>query len=694
MRINRKHLLRAGLSAGLGLVLIVALTAETRWRVHVVIHKASGALPEVTWLELVTLLRPGSRLYLEDVARTASLYESVRNPHADPEDVGAGEAIYRRECALCHGTRGEGGSGPNLRHPPHEQGSSDWALYRVLRDGIDGTAMPAAPVEGEALWQLIAYVQEVRREVGPPLDSARSAWAVAEVSSETLFEADRDSPNWLTYSGSHRSWRHSRLSQMTPANVGGLRVEWAFQLASEEPKVETTPLVVGGAMFLTEPDNRVVALDARTGVLRWEYRPRLADRLSLCCGRVNRGLAIHGSTLFLGTLDARLIALDAATGAVRWEATLAEPELGYSITSAPLVVGDGVIIGVAGGEFGIRGFVDAYDAATGARRWRFHTVPGPGEPGHETWTGESWRTGGGPAWLTGSYDRESDLLYVGVGNPGPLYDGTTRAGDNWYTNSVVALRARTGALAWHFQFTPHDLHDYDAVQVPLLVDAPFRGAARRLLLWANRNGFYYVLDRVTGEYLGSREFARQTWAEGIDSAGRPRRHPGAEPSRKGTLVYPSYLGATNWWSPAYNPATRMVYVPTREQGAVFFAEPADYRPGALYLGSRGEALFPGAITAVRALDAVSGELRWEHVFGAVPDEAEMFSVGGVLSTAGDLVFAGAATDFVALDARDGAVRWRFNTGGLIHAAPITWEADGRQRITLAAGRTLFTFSLD
>lgn len=691
----------------IGLILLVvvllgatfmALSVEgLRWRMRVAIHKMAGRLPEATWTELLGMMRPGSRVYLREVAETPNLNSAVTNPYDSERDVERGRATFEQECAQCHGPDGRGATGPGLREASRRHGSSDWAVFRVIRHGVPGTPMTGLALPETEVWQVVAYLRALQARPSEGTggrEKPTAAWGVAEVLPEHLFRADEDSAGWITYSGSYRSWRHSRLSQISTRNVHRLTIQWVYQTVADDLRVETTPLIVGDAMFITEPDNRVAMLDARTGAVRWAYQPPLAETLSLCCGRVNRGLAVHGRSLFLGTLDARLIALDAGTGAVRWEAELGDAAAGYSITSAPLVVGDLVVIGVSGGLFGIRGFVDAFDVTSGERRWRFYTIPGPGQPGHETWSGDSWRVGGGPVWLPGSYDRELDLLYLGVGNPAPLYAGHERTGDNLFTNSVVALRPFTGELVWHFQFVPHDVRDYDAVQIPLLVDGVVDGHMTPLLLWANRNGFYYVLDRRTGRYLRSRQFAHQTWALGLDSTGRPIPNPDAVPTREGTLIFPSYLGATNWWSPSYSPRTGLVYVPTREQGAVFFAEPGRYRTGRLYLGGRATPVFEGARTSLRALDALSGELRWEFPLGPVPDHPGMFSVGGALSTAGDVVFAGAGERFVALDAVTGEALWEFNMGGPIHAAPVTWMLDGHQRITIAAGRSIFTFALD
>ena len=434
--------------------------------------------------------------------------------------------------------------------------------------------MVGRPYGEREAWQLVAYLRALRNReaTNAGADSSAAALPLTSVSALRLRDAEKDSANWLTYSGSYRSWRYSRLRQIDRSNVARLQLLWMHQAMPPEQKFETTPLVVDGRMFITGPGDEVIALDAHSGQVVWRYVPELPSDLRLCCGRSNRGLAILGQTLYLGTLDARLIALDASSGKPRWETRVGEYDAGYSLTGAPLVVGDKVIIGAAGGDYGVRGFIDAYDAETGTRRWRFHTVPALGEPGNNTWYHDSWRTGGGAAWLTGAYDPSLNLLYWGVGNPGPDFNGETRAGDNLYTNSVVALDADSGRLVWHFQFTPHDEHDRDAVQIPLLVDTTFQGERRRLLLWANRNAYYYVLDRKTGEFLLAREFAKQTWAEGVDSTGRPILRPGGPPTPRGTLVYPGTIGATNWWSPSYSPRTGLVYVPARDEGSSLLLE--------------------------------------------------------------------------------------------------------------------------
>ena len=342
---------------------------------------------------------------------------------------------------------------------------------------------------------------------------------------------------------------------------------------------------------------------------------------------------------------------------------------------------------MSGGEAGIRGFLDSYYAKTGERRWRFETIPGPGEPGYDTWSGDSWKTGGGPTWLSGAYDPELDLLYWGVGNPATDWNGDVRPGDNLYTCSLVALEAKTGRLRWHFQFTPHDTHDWDANQIPVLLDAELEGKPRKLVLLANRNAFYYVLDRTTGEFLRGVPHAKQTWAQGLDAKGRPMVIPG-EPSEKGTLTWPSLQGATNWFSPAYSPKTRLFYVSVREMSSIYYKGEAKYVPGAYFMGG-GEAMRPGeeAYGAVRGLDALTGERRWEFRLLSPP-------WSGLLATGGGLVFGGSTEGNVyALDAATGHPLWSFQTGGGIGSNPMSFLLDGHQHVAMAAGNSLFVFAL-
>jgi alcohol dehydrogenase (cytochrome c) len=497
-----------------------------------------------------------------------------------------------------------------------------------------------------------------------------------------------DPRNWLTYSGNYQSHRHSGLKEITPANVQGLQLKWTLQAKIVE-KFETTPLVVDGTMYITVPPNDVYAVDAATGVKLWEYRRRMPPKAQVCCGQVNRGLAVLGDRLFMATVDAHTIALDRRTGRVLWDTKMIDYEAGYSATHAPLVVKDKVIVGVAGGEYGVRGFLDAYDVATGERKWRFYTVPGPGEFGGNTWEGDSWKTGGAPIWITGSYDPELNLTYWGTGNPGPDWNGDVRKGDNLFSASVVALDADTGQRKWHFQFTPHDEHDWDATQIMVLLDKEFRGRQRKLLVNFNRNGFYYVLDRATGEFLQGKPFVKQTWATGLDDRGRPMRVPDKLPTPDGNHVYPQVAGGTNWASPAFSPLTGWLYVPVREGGSLYYKGDADYKPGRRFQGGffNNEKVSHDWYGAVRAYDPLTGNAKWEH-------RMLLPSFAGVVSTAGGLVFAG--TDdgyFKALDAGSGKELWHTNLGGRVIASPMSFAVNGRQHIAIAAGSALFVFGL-
>ena len=506
---------------------------------------------------------------------------------------------------------------------------------------------------------------------------------------ERLLNAADEPHNWLMYSGTFDSQRFSRLDQVHNRNVSGLELKWAYQLSASD-RAETTPLVVDGVMFITEAPSNVIAVDAATGRPYWRYEHELPDDLRICCGRNNRGVAILGDTLFMSTLDAHLAAIDARTGNLLWDAEAADHRSGYSKTAAPLVVKDKVVTGIAGGEFGIRGFLDAYNAETGARDWRFYTIPGPDHPDNQSWAGDSWRTGGSPTWITGSYDPDLDLVYWGTGNPGPDYNGDIRMGDNLYADSALALDGDTGEMKWHFQFTPHDVHDWDAIQVPILVDLDIRGEPRKVMMWANRNAFFYTLDRETGEFLGGTPFAKQTWAEGLDENGRPIRLPNTFPSAEGTLVSPPASGGTNWQSPTYSPRTELFYVMAFDGDAEYFIRDEDYVEGDRFTGGGQQRVLPVEkyTSAVRAIDPRTGNRRWEY-------RVQPQSWSGLLTTAGDLVFGGSIDGyFYALDAVNGRELWHISVGAEVRAAPITYSVDGQQYVTIAAGNVVYTFGLD
>ena len=518
---------------------------------------------------------------------------------------------------------------------------------------------------------------------------ATAAPAFSPVSYARLVNADREPGNWLMYSGQYNGQRYSRLDQIDRRNAAKLRLKWVHQLSTLD-RAETTPLVVDGIMYVTESPSTVIALDARTGRQFWRYEHEVPDGVPYCCGRNNRGVAILGDRLFMSTLDAHLVALDAKTGNVIWNVEVIDHAAGYSKTAAPLVVKNLVVTGIAGGDYGIRGFIDAYDAETGRRAWRFYTIPAAGEPGNETWEGDSWKTGGSATWATGSFDPELNLVYWGTGNPGPDFNGEDREGDNLYSNCVVALDADTGELKWYYQFTPHDVWDWDAAQIPVLADTVFGGQERKLMLWANRNAFFYVLDRETGEFLLAEPFAKQTWAERIDEDGRPIFRPGIMPSAEGTVVSPPVEDAANWWSTSYSPATGLLYVMTHDAEERFFVRDDEYVPGELYEGGSWQATqpFDKYVAAVRAIVPQTGEMKWEH-------RVQPRGRTGLMSTAGNLVFGGTVDGyFFALDAHTGEDLWHMNIGGRVQAAPISYLADGDQYVTIAAGNDIFTFGLE
>lgn len=690
-RWRRVTILVLGSAVVLGVAALapLVLVEGVAWRASIVASKLKGDFGDIDWRELLGMLRPGSAFYLERMASTKSPYNVIRNPLTSDNDVRAGAAVFRARCAACHGADGTGGTGPGIIGGSRRKGDSDWALYRTVSRGVPATAMQPQGLSPSETWQTIAYIRSLSRE---RLLDRFQAPEMPLVTSRRLVEAAEEPAGWLMYSGSYASHRYSPLSEITPDNVGRLRLHWVVQMATLERFVEATPVVNGAVMYVTEPPSNILALDARSGRLLWSYRRALPETLSICCERVNRGVALAGSRVYVGTLDAHLVALEARTGRVSWDVEVADPAAGYSITAAPLAVNDKILTGVSGGDFGIRGFLDAYDAASGKRLWRFYTVPAPGEPGHDTWSGDSWKTGGAPTWLTGSFDPVLNLVYWTTGNPAPIFRGDLRQGDNLYSNSVVAVDADSGTLKWHFQFTPGDEHDWDANQIPVLADAPYRGRSRKLLLLANRNGFYYVLDREDGEFLSARAFARQTWAAAIDARGRPIVRDETRPSRKGTLTWPGIAGATNWWAPTYSVRAGLFYVPVLERAGIFFkgAEPT-YTPGRRFGGSASESVTDVPHwTAVRALAPQTGELRWEY---RLPPRTTWAAIGGLLSTAGNVLFGGDGRVFFALDALTGRELWKTNLGGTIHAGPMSYAIDGRQQVAIAAGRAVFVFQL-
>jgi alcohol dehydrogenase (cytochrome c) len=507
----------------------------------------------------------------------------------------------------------------------------------------------------------------------------------ASAAAQVRYEDIRKSPNtdWLTYAGDYASMRHSPLRQITVSNVSSLVAKWVYKVEGAK-KLEVSPIVYRGVMYITDT-NHVQALEARTGRRIWQYRAPGQGT------RVNRGVAILENKVFLVTSDCHVVALNRVTGGVVWDHEYASSKAGYSSSMAPLAVKDKILVGVAGGGSGQRGFVAALAAADGHEVWRFWTVPGKGEPGSETWGGFPAETGGAPTWTTGSFDPDLNLVYWPTGNPWPDFAGHRRPGDNLYSDCVVALDPDTGKLKWHFQFTPHDVWDWDANETPVLIDAEWKGRMRKLLLHADRNGFYYVLDRVTGEYLHGTPFVeRLTWAKGLDAKGRPVVNPNMEPSTGGRRICPSVRGAANWMSPSYNPATGLLYVVTLEQCDIMTTSQKEPIPSSGFRGTGNEGIpaEPGEFY-LRALDARTGAIKWQY---RMPGPGTMWA--GTVSTAGGLVFTGDDDgNLVALDSRTGTDLWHFSTGQTLYASPITFEVDGKQYVTIAGEADIFTFGL-
>src|SRR6516164_8581419 len=509
---------------------------------------------------------------------------------------------------------------------------------------------------------------------------------------ERIQNSNREPQNWLTYSGNNMGQRYSLLTQITPQNAKNLELAWLWQARSVE-KFEATSIVVDGILYTVQAPNDVVALDAKTGRPIWTYLYRNLPEARNCCGQVNRGLAILGETLFMGTLDAHIIALDTKSGALLWKTKVAEAKERYAITHAPLVVKDKVIVGTAGGDGGAPGIIAAFDAKTGSEVWRFNTIPKPGEPGNETWSGDSWKRGGAAVWNTGAYDPESNLTYWGTGNPAPDWDGRSRLGDNLYSDSVVALDAGTGKLKWHYQFTPHDEVDYDSTQVPVLADIQYQGRPRKVMLWANRNGLWYVLDRTSGEFLSGKPFTKVTWMSGFDERGRPMRVPISTDNDHPTLIMPHGLGGTNWYPPSYSPHTGWLYIPAWENSGAMVTKSNGFGRS---LGNTPMAqvnLQPNNKTdnegygVVRAFDPKTGDQKWEFKMNDI-------TWAGVLTTASDLLFSGGREGyFYALDARNGNLLWKFTVGAPVVSGPMSYSVNGKQYIAVAAGSSLFAFAL-
>jgi alcohol dehydrogenase (cytochrome c) len=629
------------------------------------------------------------------------------------QDVEPGRKAFESRCARCHGADGNGGEmGPPiaLRLPTLD----DQQLATVIRDGLPARGMPPSGVADPELADLVKFLRTIQRraDVRPVVRVKLQTTAGRSLDGQLLGEGFDDlqlrtddrrvhllrragerfrevtsEMDWPTYNGDPRGNRYTTSTQINKGNITRLAAKWMFPIPGQS-RSQVTPVVAGGIMYVANT-NECFALDAGSGRQIWHYkRPKTPALIN----DVNRGVGVAGDRVFMETDDAHIIALDRFTGELLWDTTLDDWRKNYSATSAPLPAGNLVISGVTGGEHGANGFVAAHDQETGKEVWRFWTVPKPGEPGSETWQGKDIEHGGAPTWFTGSYDAELDMVYWPAGNPSKEYDGADRKGDNLYAGSILALDRKTGTLKWHYQFTPHDLWDWDATQTSVLVDAEWQGQPRRLMLHANRNGFFYVFDRRDGTLLLAKQFIRNlTWASGIGTDGRPVKLPNQEPTSAGTKVCPSQDGATNWFSPSFNPATGLYYVQTFEKCSIYTKrEQGEWQSGKTYLGgSQRIAPEPKPERILRAIDIRTGAIRWE-----LPQPGPAHSWGGTLTTASGLVIFGEdGGGLMAADAATGKPLWKFQTNHTWKASPMTYMFDGRQYIAVAAGSNIIALAI-
>lgn len=627
-------------------------------------------------------------------------------------DAEAGRKQYASRCAMCHGADANGGErGPSITAKLER---SDLELMKLISDGIPGKGMPATNADGGQVRDIIAFLRTVQtvRDTAQPerISLVNGATLNGIVRGRSNFDMQVQTPTsihllrrqgegwrearsgagWPTYHGTPAGNRHSTLREIHTGNVSRLALRWSHSIAGAG-RLQVTPVVVDGVMYVTAV-NQVQALDSGTGRLIWRYqRPRSTGLVGDAASGINRGVSIAGPRLFVVTDNAHLLALDRFTGKLLWDRVMADSREHYGATAAPLTVHDLVISGISGGDEGVRGFLAAYRQDTGERVWQFHTIPKRGEPLAETWKGDALEHGCATTWLTGTYDPSLDLLLWPTGNPCPDYNGDGRIGDNLYSDSVLALNPRTGALRWYYQFTPHDTHDWDAQQPLLAVDAQWQGRPRKLLLQANRNGFFYVLDRETGKPLLATPFVKKlTWASSIGADGRPVRNPAAEPTLEGVRACPAVEGATNWFSSAFHPGTQLFYVQALEKCNIYTKKPGRWIQGQSYYDGDTKAV-PGESGQkfLRAIDIRTGKTAWEYA-----QQGPANSWGGVLTTDGGLVLFGEDSGaLAAADARTGKLLWQLPLNEIWKASPMTYEMDGRQYIAVAAGSSVMAFGL-
>jgi alcohol dehydrogenase (cytochrome c) len=633
-------------------------------------------------------------------------------PLAQPS--ASGRAQFERLCARCHGADGRGGEmGPGIVSRLALR--TDDELGTLVRDGLPARGMPGHAIGDADLRALVTFTRTLRPRGDAPArlsvtmanGSAVHGVVLNRTTGDVQLLADggelhllrrsgdawrrvTSQADWPTYHGGGDGNRYSTVDQINRGTVARLAPAWVFPLPGAS-SLQVTPVVVDGVMYVTNA-NECFALDAGSGRRIWHYqRPRTKGLAGDAASGINRGVAVDGDRVFMVTDHAHLIALNRFTGDLLWETPMADWRENYGATSAPLVVGGLVVSGISGGDEGVRGFLAAFDGATGKEAWRFWTVPRPGEPGSETWRGSAIAHGCAATWLTGTWDPDLQTLYWPTGNPCPDYDGSERLGDNLYSNSILALDPATGRLKWHFQYTPHDLWDWDAQQPPVLIDTSWEGRPRRLLLHANRNGFFYVLDRTTGALLLAKPFVTKlTWARGIGADGRPLLNPDQTPTADGRTVCPAVEGATNWFSTSFSPATGLYYVQALEKCTVYSRTPETWRAGrSFYGGSTRQVGGESGQKVLRAIDVRTGAIAWE-----VPQTGPGSSWGGTLATAGGLVFLGEDSGaLMAVDAANGATLWQFQSNVQWKASPMTYVFDGRQHIAVAAGPNILAFRL-
>ena len=631
--------------------------------------------------------------------------------------AGPGQKLFDNNCSVCHGADGAGGElAPSIvmRLPNR----SDAELAALIHSGIPARGMPAFNLPAQDTNDLVAYLRTfrpprfgfapVRKKIetidGQTIEGTVLGESALDLSLRTddsrihLFRTaagGRYRPvtsqtDWATYNGDLGGNRLTHLSQIAPSNIAKLALQWVFTL-SNVPLLETTPVVVEGIMYATS-GNECYAIDAGNGRMLWHFqRPRTQGLVGNAAGGFNRGVAHAGDRVFMVTDNAHILALNRFTGKLDWETEMADWHLNYNATSAPLAVGNLIISGTAGGEQGARGFIAAYNQADGKEAWRFWNVPAPGEPGSETWKGKAYDHPSAVSWFTGTYDRDLDTIYWPIGNPGPDFNGDDRAGDNLYSCSVVALDPKTGKMKWYYQFTPHDTWDWDATETPMVVNANWHGQPRKLLLQGNRNGYFYVLDRVTGKLLSATPLVKNlNWATGIDAGGRPILNTAVHSDGNGAKLCPAFDGGTNWYAPSYNPALDLFFVQTMEGCSLVTKRDAEWQAGRGYMGGSARPA-PGETRqkVLRAIDLQTGKFVWE-----LPESGRGDSWGGTLATANGLVFlCDDSGTFMGIDAKTGKALWQYQVSQLWKASPMTYQFDGKQYVAVAAGQNVFAFGL-